>query len=70
MSNPPREKSLVVVQQNAAKIEYPFAADLPLIYLGEIPNMPGHCVVAGTCSGRIYSGYHIETFIEVAEDDI
>ena len=32
------------------------------IYLGEIPNMPGHCVVVGHESGKIYSGYHIENF--------
>jgi len=32
------------------------------VYLGEIPNMLGHCVVAGQNSGKIYAGYHIEDF--------
>ena len=69
MPRRPRENSLVVLRQGAANVEYPFADDLPLVYLGEIPNMPGHCVVAGTRSGRIYSGFHIETFIEIDEGD-
>ena len=39
-----------------------FDKDNWFIYLGEIPNMPGHCVVAGHESGKIYSGYHIDNF--------
>jgi hypothetical protein len=34
------------------------------LYLGEIPNMPGHCAVAGWDDGKIYSGYHTDTFEE------
>ena len=36
--------------------------DLFFIYLGEIPNMRGHCVVLGYTSNTVYSGYHIENF--------
>ena len=39
-----------------------FDKDNFFIYLGEIPNMGGHCVVVGHESGKIYSGYHIENF--------
>ena len=48
----------------------PFADDLPLVYLGEIPNMPEHGVFAGHKSGRVYSGYHIAQFEEVPPEDV
>ena len=40
-----------------------------LLYMSEISNMPGHCVVAGR-SGKLYIGYHTDQFIELAEDEI
>jgi hypothetical protein len=48
----------------------PFANDLPLIYLGEIPNMPEHGVFAGHRSGRVYSGYHISQFEELPAEEV
>ena len=39
------------------------------IYLGEIPNMPGHVVVAGN-NGRIYYGFHDDDFEELTEDEV
>lgn len=40
------------------------------IYLGEIPNMKGHCVVAQHGGkGKIISGYHIEDFEVVPVDE-
>ncbi|MBV8658173.1 MAG: hypothetical protein JO142_10160 [Burkholderiales bacterium] len=69
----PRPYSLVTIKdqlQEAARThELPFLHDLPLIFLGEIPNMPEHGVFAGHRSGRLYSGYHIEQFIELSEDE-
>ena len=38
------------------------------IFMGEIPNMPGHCVVADD-NGKMYTGYHIENFIELTDDE-
>lgn len=32
------------------------------VYLGEIPNMRGHCVVADRETGMIHAGYHAENF--------
>jgi len=53
------------------KINYkPFKNDTMFIYLGEIPNMPGHCVVIGHGSGKVYSGYHIENFRIPTEEEI
>ena len=48
---------------------YPFATDLPLIFLGEIVNMPEHGIFVGK-SGKIYWGYHIWNFRELTEDEI
>ncbi len=40
------------------------------IYFGEIPNMPGHCVVSGHNSGKVFSGYHIENFQELPDEEL
>ncbi|AMV28367.1 hypothetical protein VT84_28445 [Gemmata sp. SH-PL17] len=70
----PRQYSLVRFQVDLLPVEYrdryPFTRDGVYVYFGEIPNMPGHCVVADHRSGRIYSGYHIEHFAEIPEDEI
>lgn len=47
--------------------KYDFKIGQQFVYLGEIPNMPGHCVVADVETGRIHSGYHVENF-EVIND--
>ena len=48
---------------------YPFENDFPLLYLGEIRNMKEHGVFVGK-SGTIYSGYHIENFEELSEEEV
>ncbi len=48
--------------------KYPFALDGVYVFLGVIPNMPGHCVVTDHRTGRVYSGYHTENFVEIPED--
>ena len=40
-----------------------------IIFFGEIPNMPGHCVVMSHITGNMYSGYHTENFREMDEDE-
>lgn len=50
---------------------HPLLETALFIYLGEIPNMPGHCVVAqhgGT--GMTISGFHTESFEVVPEEDM
>ena len=46
----------------------PLLEDEIFIYLGEIPNMLGHAVVAGYSTGRVISGFHIENF-ELFDDE-
>jgi hypothetical protein len=50
--------------------KYPFESTGVYVFLGELVNMPGHCVVADHKTGRIYSGYHSEGFVELAEDEV
>ena len=48
--------------------QYPFVRNDFLLYLGEVRQMPGHCVVA-TKDGRVVWGYHTENFVEIPEDE-
>lgn len=43
--------------------------DFQFMFLGEIPNMMGHCAVVGWSTGKVYCGFHIENFVELSEDD-
>jgi hypothetical protein len=49
---------------------YPFAERRNYVFLGNIPNMPGHCIVVDQHTGQIYTGYHTEDFKEIPEDEI
>ena len=49
--------------------KYPFEPSGVYVYLGEILNMPGHCVVADYKTGNLLSGYHIDNFVEIPEDE-
>jgi len=40
--------------------ELAFKDERALVFLGESPSMPGHCVIAGATSGRVYVGYHTQ----------
>lgn len=64
MINKLREKTLVTVKNEVEINEYPFCNDLPLVYLGEIANMPEHGIFIGK-SGKCYFGYHIWNFREL-----
>ncbi len=74
MAKSPRKLSLVKLKKkwanDPAVKKAPFFKDQPLIFLGEIPNMPKHGVFAGHNSGKIYSGVHISQFAELSEDDV
>lgn len=67
--NKPREKALVTIKDKAAARAYPFYDDLPLVFLGEIANMPEHGIFIGA-SGKWYLGYHIWDFRELREEEI
>lgn len=70
----PRQFSLVRFDFGDLSVEhfaeYPFKKDGVYVFFGEIANMPGHCVVADHETGRIYSGYHTENFVELSDDEV
>jgi hypothetical protein len=70
----PRDRSLVrLVPESAAlagRKGCPFRATRTYVFLGEIPNMPGHCIVADIKTGRLFSGYHTEQFREVTDEEL
>jgi hypothetical protein len=74
MSKSPRKLSLVKLKKSksttSASKNLPFIDDMPLIFLGEIPNMPEHGVFVGYQTGRIYSGFHIFDFVELTKDEV
>ncbi|HEY9197816.1 MAG TPA: hypothetical protein VIR60_00530 [Gammaproteobacteria bacterium] len=74
MAKSPRKLSLVKLKKKwasePATQELPFINDMPLVFLGEIPNMPEHGVFVGHRSGKIYSGYHIFQFVELSESEV
>jgi len=75
-SKKPREKwprllSLVRIKSDWAETLHnaSFCADQPLLFFGEIPNMPEHGVFLGA-SGRIYRGLHIWYFEELGPEEV
>ena len=49
--------------------KYPFSDKGVYLFLGEICNMRGHCVVCDHVTGQIYSGYHTENFVELDDEE-
>lgn len=39
-----KERTLVTLKEEAT-VDYPFSNDLPLVYLGELDNMPEHGIL-------------------------
>ncbi len=66
----PRRFSLVRLMNAPGETFHPDAARLSkdevYVFLGEIPNMPGHCVVADYATGRIHAGCHTGGFEELS----
>jgi len=65
----PRQNSLVKLKKDHKEF-YSFDPEEDFIFFGEIPNMPGHCVLFGMKSRKIHTGYHIEAFIELTEEEV
>jgi hypothetical protein len=49
---------------------YLFRTSRRYVFLGEIQNMPGHCIVVDLKTGRVFSGWHTENFEELPADDV
>ena len=65
----PRPLALVEYIAYPEEKKVPFKKNARQIFLGEIPNMPGHCVVSDVKTGRVYSGFHTDRFREIPEDE-
>ena len=48
---------------------YPWKVGDALLFIGEITNMPGHCVVVDK-QGKTYWGYHDDNFRKPTEDEL
>ena len=70
----PRRNSLVQLRpgggRGRARGSFPFKRGSTYVFLGEIPNMPGHCVVADPRDGRVWAGYHTDNFSEVPDEEV
>ena len=44
---------------------YPNEFKDDLIFMGEIPNMPEHCIVISLKDKQLFIGYHTENFTEI-----
>ena len=67
MSEPPRPMCLCRLQRLAAEPCNGWPETV--LFLGEIPNMPGHAAVADPASGRVIVGVHLDRLVELTEDE-
>ena len=49
---------------------YPFSESESFVYLGDIVQMPGHCVVVSTKTGRVYCCYHTDEFVVLNDEEV
>lgn len=49
--------------------QYVFPKDCVFIFMGEIKQMPGHCILCNLETGKITAGYHTDLFVELTEDE-
>jgi hypothetical protein len=61
----PMSRVVYVGDQDAP---YAFGMNDILLYLGELPNMEGHCAIVDK-SGRTFYGYHIDNFEEFDDEN-
>jgi hypothetical protein len=75
MKKPQKPKKLSLVRFEAPWLTskqrraYPFKQAGRYLFLGEIANMPAHCVVLDWKNNRTYVGYHTENFVELTVDE-
>jgi hypothetical protein len=73
MRKRPRQYSLVRFRFDQVEPKYrrryPFKPKGVYVFFGDIPNMPGHCIVADHKTGQLFSGYHTENFEEIPGDE-
>ena len=50
--------------------EYPFSKHDRFIYMGDIVQMEGHCVVVNVKTGQNYCCYHTDDFVPLSDDEL
>ena len=48
---------------------YPFTEKDRFVYLGDVVQMPGHCIVVRLSDGHVFTCYHIDDFVELTEEE-
>jgi len=48
--------------------QYPFKKNESILFLGEIPQMKGHCVVARS-DGTLSWAWHTDNFVELTKEE-
>lgn len=66
-SKKPRVLSLVKFVGNLDTV---FSVHKTYLFLGEIPNMPAHCVILDFKENEIFACYHTEDFVELSEKEV
>ena len=64
----PRLNSLVTtnpITKRTLSIDFPV-----FIYMGEIPNMCGHCSLININNGEVVIGYHIDSVRELTDEEV
>lgn len=65
-----KNMQIVVVEwPKGLETSFPFKNGDSLLFLGEIPNMPGHCAVVNR-DGQVLWGYHLEDFRHPTDEEI
>ncbi len=76
MTSKLRQNALIKIESKHKKWleendnESPLLKEEVFVFLGEIPNMPEHCIIVGHKSGKVLSGYHTFDFLELSEDEL
>lgn len=69
----PRKLSLVwciLTKEVLKKYKYPFKTHKTYIFIGEIVNMPEHCIVQDYNTGESFIGYHTYIFKEIPKEEV
>lgn len=50
--------------------QYPFTRKDVFVYLGDIVQMPGHCIVVRTKDNQIFTCYHTDNFLALTGNEV
>jgi hypothetical protein len=54
----------------SAHYEPEWDGDDVFVWFGEISNMPMHCVVMKKETGKFYTGWHCDNFVELTSEEV